>query len=211
MTKKLSKVEVKGFEALFYDQLMMLFSGFTYGKFIRNVIRDMEINQNDSILDLGSGTGKNICLMKRYTNGKIVGLDIGKEMLMQSKRRCSAYPNVRIFYHDIRKPTPFIELFDKVFISFVLHGFIDEERDLIIKNAYDSLKKGGAFCILDYNEFDLEEQSLPVRLVFKYGECPLASQFITIDLKKKLSRFGFGDFVTHTYYGSLVRLLIGYK
>ncbi|WP_033378649.1 class I SAM-dependent methyltransferase [Hippea alviniae] len=210
MAKKLSKVEIDGIEALFYDEIMQLISGFTYQKFIEKVIRDMNISINDTILDFGSGTAKNICLMKNYTDGLIVGFDTSKNMIRQAKKRCKG-KNVKIFYHDIRKPHPFKNQFDIVFVSFVLHGFIDSDRNRIIKNAYESLKEGGKFCILDYNEFDLESKNIFVKAVFKYGECPLASEFIKIDLKRKLKDFGFKTFEEHLYYSSLVRLLIANK
>ncbi len=211
MQKKLSKVEVKGLEAILYDRLMVILSGFSYDRFIKKVIEDMNISKRDKIMDFGCGTAKNICIMNGYTNNLIVGLDIGSEMLTISKKRCKNIKNVKIFCHDIRDKTPFIEEFDKTFISFVLHGFIDEERDKIIKNAYDILKPGGKFCILDYNEFNVDKKSPFVRWVFKYGECPLASEFIKIDLKKKLSAFGFRAFEEHLYYSNLVRLLIAEK
>ncbi len=211
MKRKLSKVEVKGLEAIFYDELMQILSGFTYNRFINKVISDMKIKPKDNIIDFGSGTAKNICLMTKYTDGIIIGLDKGKEMLSISKKRCKNHVNVKIFNHDIRVELPFVEFFDKVFISFVLHGFIDKERDLIIKNAYKVLRKGGQFCILDYNEFDLTRQNPLVKFVFKYGECPLASEFIKIDLKKKLTGFGFKEFTEHYYYSDLVRLLIATK
>ncbi len=211
MEKKLSKVEVKGIEALMYDKLMVVLSGFSYDRFIKKVIEDMGIEKNDKIIDFGSGTAKNICLMNKYTNNPIVGLDIGSEMLYVSKKRCKEYKNVKIFYHDIRSKTPFVEEFDKAFISFVLHGFIDSQRNEIIKNAYEALKPKGKFCILDYNEFDLNKKNPFVRWVFKYGECPLASEFIGIDLKKKLKEAGFKHFEEHLYYSTLVRLLIAEK
>ncbi len=211
MEKKLSKVEVKGIEALMYDKLMVVLSGFSYDRFIKKVIEDMGIEKNDKIIDFGSGTAKNICLMNEYTNNLIVGLDIGSEMLYVSKKRCREHKNVKIFYHDIRSKTPFVEEFDKAFISFVLHGFIDSQRNEIIKNAYEALKPKGKFCILDYNEFDLNKKNPFVRWVFKYGECPLASEFIGIDLNKKLKEAGFKRFEEHLYYSNLVRLLIAEK
>lgn len=211
MEKKLSKVEVKGIEAFMYDKLMVILSGFSYDRFINKVIEDMKIKKDDKIIDFGSGSAKNICLMNKYTNNLIVGLDIGAEMLYLSKKRCREYKNVKIFHHDIRSKTPFIEEFDKAFISFVLHGFIDSQRNEIIKNAYESLKPKGKFCILDYNEFDLHKKNPFVRWVFKYGECPLATEFIGIDLKKKLKEAGFLRFEEHLYYSNLVRLLIAEK
>jgi len=211
MEKKLSKVEVKGIEALMYDKLMIILSGFSYDRFIKKVIEDMKIGKDDKIIDFGSGTAKNICLINKYTNNLIVGLDIGAEMLYVSKKRCRKHQNVRIFYHDIRSKTPFMEEFDKAFISFVLHGFIDSQRNEIIKNVYESLKPKGKFCILDYNEFDLSKKNPFVRWVFKYGECPLASEFVNMDLKEKLTKAGFKRFEEHLYYSNLVRLLIAEK
>ncbi len=210
MDKKISKVEIDGLEALFYDEMTLLLSGFTYDRFIKDAISKMNIGISDTILDFGCGTGKNLCIMRNYTQGLIVGFDTSTNMIRQAKAKCKN-TNTRIFYHDIRKPSPFLAQFDIVFISFVLHGFVDKERDMIIENAFNSLKPGGRFCILDYNEFDLNKKNLLVRAIFKYGECPLASEFIKIDLKNKLKGFGFKQFEEHLYYSDLVRLLIAYK
>ena len=210
MDKKISKVEIDGLEALFYDELTLLLSGFTYNRFIKDAISKINLGISDTVLDFGCGTGKNLCIMRNYTQGLIVGFDTSKYMIKQAKKRCKSI-NTHIFYHDIRKPNPFIDLFDVVFISFVLHGFIDKERDMIISNAFNSLNSNGRFCILDYNEFDLDKKNPLIRAIFKYGECPLASEFIKIDLKNKLKKFGFRHFEEHLYYSDLVRLLIAYK
>ena len=87
-----SKVKVEGFEAPHYDLLMNLITVGTYPFFIRRVVRDMAIQPRDAILDLGSGSGRNACLMARYLSdqGRIVGLDIGEKMLAQARRRCPA-------------------------------------------------------------------------------------------------------------------------
>ncbi len=209
--KKLSKVEVKGAEAYFYDELMQVLSGFSYNRFINKAVQDLHIKNNEKILDLGSGSGKNICIMNNYTKNLIVGFDKGSTMLAKSKKRCKPYGNVKIFYHDIREPSPFYEDFDLVFISFALHGFVDNDRDKIIKNAYNYLKKGGRLCILDYNEFNIDEKNIFIKYVFKYGECPLASEFININLREKLSKFGFNEFRNSYYYSNLVRLAVAYK
>ncbi len=211
MERKMSKVEIEGLEALFYDEITQLISGFSYNKFIRKCIRDMHIQPNENVLDLGSGTGKNICIISSYSHSSIVGLDKGINMLKISKKRCRKQNNVKMFYHDIRKRTPFYKQFDTAFISFVLHGFIDSERNMIIHNAFDALKDGGRLCILDYNEFDLDKENVLIKWVFNYGECPLAKDFIKKDLKKKLKNAGFKSFKQFDYYGHHVRLLIAQK
>jgi ubiquinone/menaquinone biosynthesis C-methylase UbiE len=86
-----SKVEVEGFEARHYDLLMSLITADTYPFFIRRVVRDMAIQPRDAILDLGSGSGRNACLMARHhpDQGRIVGLGIGEEVLAQDRRAAS--------------------------------------------------------------------------------------------------------------------------
>jgi len=69
---------------------------------------------------------------------------------------------------------PFKEKFDKVFISFVLHGFPQNIREKVIKNIFEVLKNGGVFFILDYNEFDKDLMPFYLRILFKVIECPYA-------------------------------------
>lgn len=207
-----SKVEVKGFEARHYDLFMNLISGGTYPSFIRRVVREMNIQPQDEILDLGCGSGRNTCLMTKYLSkeGRVLGLDIGSEMLEQSRSRCKKYPNVTFKNQRIDELLQYKNEFDKVFISFVLHGFVQEKRLQIIDNARRALHPGGEFIVLDYNEFDLKQSPLLVRLAFK-AECPLASDFIGRDLKSILRDHDFDEFHTYPHYLGYVRLLSARK
>jgi len=211
--RSLSKVEVTGAEARHYDLLMNLITGGTYPFFIHRVIRDMGIRPTDAILDLGAGTGRNACLMARYLGdqGRIVGLDIGLEMLEQAQCRCRQFPNVTFENRRVEEPLPYQEAFDKVFISFVLHGFVQEDRLRIVGNAYRALRPGGQFLILDYNEFEPERAFWPVRFAFRHVECPLATDFARRDWRTTLQQEGFGDFRAHNYYFGYVRLLAACK
>ncbi len=207
-----SKVEVSGFEARYYDLLMNVITGGTYPFFIRKAVREMCIQPGDEILVLGAGTGRNICLMDRYLdhNGRIIGLDIGREMLKQAQRRFADHPYIYIKNQHIEEPLPYRNEFDKVFISFVIHGFIQEDRLKIIANARRALHPGGEFIILDYNEFNLNQSPWPVRLAFK-AECPLATDFIGRNLQAVLAEQGFDAFRVHLHYMGYVRLLSARK
>jgi len=204
--RSVSKVEIAGAEARYYDLLMNVITGGTYPFFI---IRDMRIRPTDAILDLGAGTGRNACLMARYLGdqGRIVGLDIGPEMLEQARRRCQHLPNVTFEKRRVEEPLPYQETFGKVFISFVLHGFVQQDRLRIVGNAYQALRPGGQFLILDYNEFEPERAFWPVRFAFRHVECPLATDFVRRDWQTILQEEGFDHFRAHYYYFGYVRLL----
>jgi len=204
-----SHIEVGGWAAHHYDLTMDLLLVGRYQAFIEKAIARMDIRQGDAILDLGSGTGRNICVMLKVlgSTGRVVGVDINQEMLRQARQRCQAYPQVSFLNRRIEEPLPFHEEFDKAFISFTLHGFEDEDKERVIANAYQALKPGGIFWILDYNEFDLDQQWFPFRWAFRRFECELASEFLSLDLKGMLARQGFGHFVPYLFLRGYVRLL----
>jgi demethylmenaquinone methyltransferase/2-methoxy-6-polyprenyl-1,4-benzoquinol methylase len=204
-----SKVEVTGAEARHYDILMNLVTFGMYSGFIKKVIKDMEIQADDFILDLGCGTGRNACLMLQYLseNGKITGYDISPEMIEQFKKNCLKYPNMELKEKRIDTDLGANEEADKAFISFVLHGFPQDVRLKVIENVYKSLKPGGEFIILDYNEFKLKDMPFYLRIPFTAAECKYAFDYIEKDWEKILSDKGFGDFRETTYFGKYVRLL----
>ena len=211
-TRSDSKVEVTGLEAQHYDFFMNTVTVGTYPFFIRKAVREIAIQPGNDILVFGAGTGRNMGLMNRHLarKGRIVGLDIGPEMLEQAQRRFAGISHITIKDQRIDEVLPYENEFDKVFISFVLHGFIQEDREKIIANAQRALRPGGEFIILDYNEFDLEHAPWLVRFVFKM-ECPLATDFIGRDLQSILQTQGFDDFRVHPHYLGYVRLLAARK
>lgn len=208
-----SRVELGGFFAKHYDVIMNGISFGMYSSFMREAIQLMEIKPDDKILDLGAGTGRNACRMMEYlsTEGEVVGLDITEEMIAQFEKNCADFPNAKIINKRIDLDLDYEEHFDKVFISFVLHGFPQNVRKQIIKNAFQALQKGGEFFILDYNEFSLNEMPFYSRTFFKWIECPYAFDFIEKDWKRILSMQGFGDFWEHLFFSGFIRLLRGVK
>jgi len=61
-----SKVETKGFIAAHYDAILDIATFGRYSPFIEKAIEMMRIKPQDKILDLGTGTGRNACLMMKY-------------------------------------------------------------------------------------------------------------------------------------------------
>jgi ubiquinone/menaquinone biosynthesis C-methylase UbiE len=204
-----SKVELKGFIAKNYDALLNVATFGRYSVFIKSVIMLMEIGRDQKILDFGAGTGSNACLMLEHLSpeGELLGLDISEDMIAQFNKNCAGFPNARLVNKRIDRELEYEEYFDRVFISFVLHGFPQEARKVIIRNAFKALKKGGQFFILDYNEFSLKDMPFYIRAPFKWIECPYAFDFIKRDWRSILSRGGFDNFEEHLFFKGYVRLL----
>ncbi len=208
-----SGVELNPFVSKNYDKFMNIGSFGFYNGFIKKVIAQMKIEEDDTVLDLGCGTGRNSKLISSYLgdNGRITGLDISPEMEEQFLNTFKGDTRVKFINKRIDVPVDLGETYDKVFISFVIHGFPHEVRSEVIKNAYKHLKPGGAFYILDFAEFDMDAMPALYRFVFKKVECKYAFDYIERDWKEILSGYGFGDFEEHLYMKKYVRLLKGGK
>lgn len=210
---KRSKIEVKGLEARFYDELLWLITLGGYQRLLRAAVERMGPEEGESILDLGSGTGYVTSLVapRIGPQGRVLGLDIGEEMLRRARRRCRKFKNIEFRRERIDGEFGYREEFDKVFTSFVLHGLEQPQRERVIANAYQALKPGGRFFILDWNNFSLEDASLPVKLFFKRIECELAQEFIRLDLEGMLRAAGFAEFAEWPLGGRYIRLLAAGK
>ena len=208
-----SKVEIGPAGARYYDLFLNLLSLGQCPHFIKGIVDMMDINPGQSILDLGSGTGKNDCFMaeKAGSQGKIVGLDISDEMINRARKRCRKYPDVTFEKQRIELPLTYEEEFDKVFISFTLHGFESDQKLGIIRNAYQALKPGGSFHVLDYAEFDIDRMWFPLRWAFTRGECQLAVEFLKLDIKGMLRAQGFTDVKEEFFLRRHLRLLSAVK
>ncbi len=204
-----SGVELSAFTAKNYDKVMNVASFGLYKGFIKKAISDLNIQENDKILDLGCGTGRNILLMNKYVseNSLLVGMDISEDMERQFNSNCKSYPNIKFTNKRIDQLFEPEQEFDKVFISFVIHGFPHEIRKTVIQNAYNSLKKGGTFNILDFAEFDMAKMPFHHRFIFKKIECKYAFDYIERDWENILYEYGFENANEKFYFKKYVRLL----
>jgi len=208
-----SGVELTPFTARNYDKVMNIGSLGMYKSFIKKAIKEMNIRPDDNILDLGCGTGRNASLMTSYLNteGRITGLDISEDMEKQFRARFINDNRIEFINQRIDQPLNLQKTYDKVFISFVIHGFPHEVRNAVIKNAFDHLKPGGAFYILDFGEFDMDKMPWLHRVIFKKVECVYAFDYIKRDWKVILTGYGFGDYSEHLHLKKYVRLLKAIK
>ena len=204
-----SGVELSPFISRHYDKIMNIASFGKYKGFIHKAITDLNLNSNDKVLDLGCGTGRNILLMNKYLseNSSIVGIDISKNMERQFNQNTKSYPNIKFINKRIDQDFKLNQEFDRVFISFVIHGFPHEVRKTIIQNAYNNLKPGGKFHILDFAEFDMAKMPFHHRFIFKKIECKYAFDYIERDWVNTLGEYGFKKPLEKYYFKKYVRLL----
>ena len=204
-----SHVELKPFSAKNYDQVMNIATLGLYRGFIHRAIRAMDIQERDHILDLGCGTGRNACIMAKYLSddGKITGMDVSSIMERQFNKKCAKHQNITFIRQRVDLPFSLSETFDKIFIGFVIHGFPHEVRQTVLENVSKHLKTGGAFFMLDFSEFNMNEMPPLYRFIFKNIECKYAFDFIKRDWKKILVDHHFDGFEEFFFIKNYVRLL----
>jgi len=206
-----SKVELTPFTLKHYDTLLNVGTFGFYKSFINKAIQAMNIRPDDDILDMGCGTGRNACLMAKYLslNGSILGMDISEIMQEHFEDNCKDYPHVQFRKQRIDQPFDLNEQFDKVFMSFVFHGFPQEVRHIILQNALKHLRQGGTLNILDYAEFDVHLTPLWFRIPFKVleGKCKYAWDYLEKDWKEILFSYGFNNFEESFFIRNHLRLL----
>jgi len=204
-----SHVELKEFTAKNYDTVINIGTLGLYTGFIRKVISQMDIQPGDYILDLGCGTGKNAKLMSGYLNdkGHITGLDILDHMEKQFHYKFKRDKRGEFIKQRIDMQFNLQQTYDRIFISFVIHGFPHEIRKIVIQNAINHIKPGGKLFILDFAEFNMDKMPWLHRFIFKKIECKYAFDFIKRNWKKILNRYGFDHFTEHFYLKKYIRLL----
>lgn len=216
MSKKIhpeSKVELSPLVAKHYDRILNSITFGKYNTFIHRAIKDMNIQPEDHVLDLGCGTGKNAKLISEYLgeDGRITGMDVSPVMKAQFEKMHGNDPRISFIQKRIDTSFKLDKTFDKVFISFVIHGFPHENRKALIKNAYNHLNPGGELMILDFAEFDMAKMPAHHRFIFKSVECKYAFDYIERDWKSILSDSGFLNFKEQLYMKNYTRLLLAEK
>lgn len=213
MVNKRSKILIEGFFARYYIFLLNFITFGFYQKLVKSAINLMDLKSGDKIIDFGCGPGVNdILILKRINfNGKVVGLDISDDMLIQAKKREKKFKNFEVIKLRIDEDLPFKEEFDHVFISFVLHGFENYDKEKILRNANKVLRKGGYLNVLDYSEFNLERANFLIKIFFNEIECELAKEFIKLDFSKFVENFGFKVLNEYILGSGYIRLLVAEK
>jgi demethylmenaquinone methyltransferase/2-methoxy-6-polyprenyl-1,4-benzoquinol methylase len=135
-----------------YDALNRLIS-LSWDRTWRNrAIQEVLKNGHELILDLGAGTGDLTfsAARKLAGNGRVVGLDVSRQMLKlaRSKQSGAIHGEKTCFVQGSAMFSPFKDsIFDGVMTAFVLRNVSD--LSLFFAHAFRVLKDGGRFVSLD--------------------------------------------------------------
>ena len=111
------------------------------------LFKEININKGEDILDLGCGKGIVTPLIYKYTNKKVIGIDLSEKMIegaIKKNNDDSKYEYICGDYLDYS----FNHKFDKIIIFNAFPHFLD--KFALAKKAYNDLKEDG-FLIVMHN------------------------------------------------------------
>lgn len=112
---------------------------------INYLLEKLNINSNDRILDVGTGTGILIpYLEERNPKGSILGVDISPEMILEARKKFSTRENVHFQIMDIES-SHLPDKFDKI-ILFSVFPHIEKKANTITR-LMQHLTPGGKLMI----------------------------------------------------------------
>jgi len=134
----------------------------------KNKITELLNDETSKVLDLGAGTGLELIqFFKRFPKADVTVIDITENMLEELKKREFA-KNVKTICGDFFK-VDFGKEYDAIISSAALHHFNREDKLLLYKKIYKSLKNGGQFINSDRYAKSIEEEN---KLMNEYVENP---------------------------------------
>ncbi len=111
----------------------------------RELIEMAKVREDDSVLDLGCGTGKLTVELARIAHrGKVVGIDPSAEMIERARQSTAPVNNILLFSIPAQA-AEFREEFDLVFSNSAFQWIKEQEN--VIMQAYRTLKQSGRIAI----------------------------------------------------------------
>jgi demethylmenaquinone methyltransferase/2-methoxy-6-polyprenyl-1,4-benzoquinol methylase len=134
-----------------WTTLLLNVAGFRHWAYRKQAIRSLVLNQGDTVVDVGCGTGLNFSLLQEQVgpSGKIIGVDLTDAMIAEAGIRVAAHgwSNVELVTSDAA---------DYVFpahIQGILSTFaltLVPEFDEVVRKGAAALAPGKRFVILDF-------------------------------------------------------------
>ncbi|MFF0924852.1 class I SAM-dependent methyltransferase [Rhizobium leguminosarum] len=120
-----------------------------------STIRNLDVAEGGSLLEVGCGTGRNMALAHRhFPTAKLFGLDISQEMLISARKTFATkatIPEFRVADATAFTPREFgVSGFDRILISYALSMIPDWER--AVDASIAALNPGGQLHIVDFGQ-----------------------------------------------------------
>ncbi len=103
------------------------------------------------VLDLGTGDGRLLALLKRGRPEIVgVGVDFSEVMLAAARTRFAGDERVELVQHDLAEPLPALGCFDAVISSFAIHHLEHDRKRSLYGEVFDLLQPGGVFANFEH-------------------------------------------------------------
>jgi tRNA (cmo5U34)-methyltransferase len=125
--------------------------GFPHRADGESVLLEQIPNGTRRVLDLGTGDGRLLALLKRDCPEIVgVGVDFSEVMLDAARKRFAGDERVELVQHDLAEPLPALGGFDAVISSFAIHHLEHERKRLLYGEIFDLLEPGGVFANFEH-------------------------------------------------------------
>ncbi len=110
-----------------------------------------QINQGETVVDLGAGAGFDAFIVAREVglNGRVIGVDLSEDMLALARKNAQKgeYTHVEFLKGDIENLPLAANIADHVISNCVIN--LSSRKDLVFKEAYRVLKANGHLSVSD--------------------------------------------------------------
>ena len=108
----------------------------------KKVLSRIQLRGNETLLDAGCGTGRlTEDLLQALPNGRVVGVDLSRNMLETAREHLAAYGGQVMFLSADLSDLPFHQAFDGIFSTAAFHWVLDHDK--LFRSLHCALKPGG--------------------------------------------------------------------
>jgi tRNA (cmo5U34)-methyltransferase len=187
-----------------------------HGEEIKNAVLEQVPSDVKRVLDLGTGDGRLMALVKvKNPKAEGVALDFSEPMLKLARKRFAKDKLVKVVKHDLNVPLPAAQLgcFDLIVSGLAIHHVNHERKKQLYREIFDSLNHNGVFCNLEHVASPTE--SLHRQFLTAVGLTPEtddpSNKLLDVETQLRwLREIGFHD-VDCLWKWREVALLVGFK
>lgn len=166
----------------------------------------VKLQRGIKVLDVGCGLGENLIFnAKLFPKCQFMGIDNHEISVREAKNRVRGYgleDKIAIELMDAENLN-FREEFDLIMFVFTLHEIFPQQREKVLRNCYNALRKGGMIFRFEdtypekMEDLRREEWSLPI--MHQWYEAILGSRIISrSEREQMLLKTGFREAKTFT-------------